>query len=453
MSLDTIIFAGPTINREEGVHILPQAVWHDSVACGDIIRVLRLKPRKLIIIDGYFALQAAVWHKEILMALERGVEVHGASSMGALRAAELADYGMQGYGEIYQLYKSAQIIADDEVAIIHDANYRHSTTALINDRFTLVAAVRDQIITQAQADELLQRLKCLPYFQRSLFVEGRKLQLTTLLAWLEHAYIDQKKIDALGLLSWVAAQQATPAIKIPSMTHTFFSNKIYREIASAPFKKAYAWLPESELALLNIEADTQPHLIRLTRLHMLNADIVPIATPEQHAADRLAISFNTLLRYYLIYSAEYEQFKAELAALESGIEISAAFKMRCLIVEAWRQMIAYVQGLALQISPDYQQLFINNWRKAQNLLTLTEWDAWLRLHDLTVAEDLAAFIYHMTLFYFLVEKNNVAYLGVKTLHAFDDCLAKTNLTCFLADTPFGANTHTAMEEYRMNGKL
>ena len=40
--------------------------------------------RRIAIIDGYFERMAAVWHKEILVALERGIAVWGAASMGAL---------------------------------------------------------------------------------------------------------------------------------------------------------------------------------------------------------------------------------------------------------------------------------------------------------------------------------------------------------------------------------
>ena len=52
------------------------------------------------LVDGYFGGAAAVWHKEILYALSLGVRVLGASSMGALRAAECAAYGMEPVGEI-----------------------------------------------------------------------------------------------------------------------------------------------------------------------------------------------------------------------------------------------------------------------------------------------------------------------------------------------------------------
>jgi len=38
--------------------------------------------------------------------MSRGVHVFGASSMGALRAAELAAFGMVGFGRIYDLFRT-----------------------------------------------------------------------------------------------------------------------------------------------------------------------------------------------------------------------------------------------------------------------------------------------------------------------------------------------------------
>ena len=61
------------------------------VAQGDVLRALAHQPRLIGIIDGYFDTVPAVWHKEILYAMERGVHVFGASSIGALRAVELHD--------------------------------------------------------------------------------------------------------------------------------------------------------------------------------------------------------------------------------------------------------------------------------------------------------------------------------------------------------------------------
>ena len=94
---DIVVFLGPSLAAAEARQLLP-ARYLSPVRCGDVLRVRRLRPRAIAIIDGLFESISAVWHKEILLALEDGIAVFGASSMGALRAAELDTFGMVGIG-------------------------------------------------------------------------------------------------------------------------------------------------------------------------------------------------------------------------------------------------------------------------------------------------------------------------------------------------------------------
>src|SRR6185436_15392645 len=84
MTRGTYVFLGPSLPIADAVRVL-DAVYLPPVAVGDVYRLVReARPRRIAIIDGYFERMAAVWHKEILFALERGVAVYGAASMGAL---------------------------------------------------------------------------------------------------------------------------------------------------------------------------------------------------------------------------------------------------------------------------------------------------------------------------------------------------------------------------------
>ncbi|CAN5411025.1 hypothetical protein BH10PSE19_BH10PSE19_11620 [soil metagenome] len=412
MTIDTIIFAGPTITEEEIHRVLPRACCHDPVACGDIIRVLRLQPKTLVIIDGYFEQRGAVWHKEILMALEQGVTVYGASSMGALRAAELDIYGMIGFGEIYAKYQSAEIIDDDEVTVTHSTNqqYAKTITALINDRFTLRQAVIENIITQDQANVLLTGLKVLPYFSRSLFVETKKLALDDLAEWLQLHYIDQKKNDAIALLKQLATHKVIgtqPQRNI--LKHTFFSKKIYQEIASSTFKKAYTWLPEVEKMLIT-EADK--HLIYLARLMHIIADL-----KQQGELLPQSDSLHKIVKYYLIYTHNYLQFKETLSlgTLSSvTTKPENIFNSAVLIAKHFVLLITYLQITHTSVSTVYKQLFMDNYRKSKNLLSLSQVEQWRIENDLVSEADFHDFVEMMTVFHFIVEKNNIDYLDIAT---------------------------------------
>jgi hypothetical protein len=141
--MTTIVFVGPTLPSAEAQRLLPGAAIAPPVSVGEVFSLLGTRGlRRLAIIDGYFERMAAVWHKELLLALERGIEVWGASSMGALRAAELAPFGMRGVGAIYRAFARGAYIADDEVAVAHlpaEAGYRAVSDALVNLRAGIAA--------------------------------------------------------------------------------------------------------------------------------------------------------------------------------------------------------------------------------------------------------------------------------------------------------------------------
>src|SRR5215471_16759549 len=97
----TYLFVGPTLARTE-LGALCEFICLPPAAQGDVYHLARSRPRAIGIIDGYFDGMPAVWHKEILWALTQGIHVFGSASMGALRAAELHEFGMRGIGRIFE---------------------------------------------------------------------------------------------------------------------------------------------------------------------------------------------------------------------------------------------------------------------------------------------------------------------------------------------------------------
>ena len=85
---DIYVFLGPTLAEKDAQAEL-DAVYLPPVSAGDVYRLWRRRPRAIGIVDGYFDRVPAVWHKEIMWIMERGVHVFGGAGLGALRAAEL----------------------------------------------------------------------------------------------------------------------------------------------------------------------------------------------------------------------------------------------------------------------------------------------------------------------------------------------------------------------------
>ena len=165
---DVVIFLGPTLSREEARTVL-DARYLPPASQGDVYRAARGGARAIGLIDGYFQQVPAVWHKEILWALSQGVHVFGAASMGALRAAELAAFGMRGVGQIFEDYMAGRLSDDDEVALVHsdaDSGYQPLCEAMVDMRATLAAARAAGVIGAGLQRRLLDKAKALFYPER-----------------------------------------------------------------------------------------------------------------------------------------------------------------------------------------------------------------------------------------------------------------------------------------------
>ena len=207
------VFAGPTIPAAEVRALLPHATVHPPVAHGAVLRLPVRAGDTVVIIDGLFYQAAAVRHKELLHLLGRGVAVIGASSMGALRAAELAPYGMLGYGRVYRLYRSGALVRDDEVAVAHapaEEGFRPLTDALVSVRFAARRARRRGGLTAEEERLLVETAAALPFTARrhrtvAAAARRRGLRPQAAGAYLAAAAADVKYQDAAGLLRRLAA--------------------------------------------------------------------------------------------------------------------------------------------------------------------------------------------------------------------------------------------------------
>ncbi len=233
----TIVFLGPTLPLAEARALLPSAQFRPPVAMGDVYRLVRpaagRPPARIAIIDGLFEQVPAVWHKELLYAMERGVEVSGAASMGALRAAELHAFGMIGVGPIFTAYRAGRLVDDDEVAVAHGParfGYPRFSEAMVNVRDALARARARRLIATRTHDRLLALARAQFYRDRTwatLLAAGRaaKLpasQLRQLAAWIERHQPDRKAADARLLLRRLArTRPVRPHIREP-LARTWF---------------------------------------------------------------------------------------------------------------------------------------------------------------------------------------------------------------------------------------
>ncbi len=207
----TIVFLGPSLERSAADSILPAAEYRPPARRGDILAAVRDGATIICLIDGVFHQESAVGHREILSAIKAGVRVIGASSMGALRAAEMDTLGMEGVGEIYRLYKCGELVSDDEVALVFDPDSGIALSEpLVNIRCTLQNALCDDVIDAAAHDALLAAAKSVFYPQRTYarFIATAETSVDTgtrnrFAEWVKDHACDQKREDAITALEYV----------------------------------------------------------------------------------------------------------------------------------------------------------------------------------------------------------------------------------------------------------
>lgn len=159
--MTVLAFVGPSLSPAEskglGCTVLPPA------AQGDVWRALARKPKAIALVDGVFGQSPSVWHHELRAALASGVAVFGASSMGALRAVELAPFGMIGVGEVVRRYASGEWVDDADVALLH-ADAEHD--------------FRPLTVPLAVVVDLVERWKTTPRNRRAVLAAARALHFT-----------------------------------------------------------------------------------------------------------------------------------------------------------------------------------------------------------------------------------------------------------------------------------
>jgi hypothetical protein len=213
------VFAGPTLSAGEGRAEL-DAVFLPPAAQGDVYRAAREHPEAIGLIDGYFERLPAVWHKELLWAMSEGIHVYGSASMGALRAAELAPFGMRGVGATFEAFLHGELEDDDEVAVVHapeEEGFRPLSEAMVNIRATLAGAQRARVIRTATREALERLAKGLYYPERSypaLLARAAReavpaTELERLRAWLPQGRINQKREEALAMLRTMREELAS----------------------------------------------------------------------------------------------------------------------------------------------------------------------------------------------------------------------------------------------------
>jgi hypothetical protein len=238
-----VVFLGPSLAAAQAREVHPEVVVLPPAAMGDVLGVLvTMRPHAIGIVDGSFRHTMAVFHKEILYAMEHGAWVLGAGSLGALRAAECDRYGMIGVGEIYQALARGDLVDDDEVALVHasgDHGHAAVSSAMVTIRATLAAMVAVGLIDDRLREALCERQKQRWFPDRVLArvaVDAAELgasedQVAAIAAFCRDHVVDPKRTDAIALLERMRDLPDGPMLHAgPTVISGPFSGQLSRDV-------------------------------------------------------------------------------------------------------------------------------------------------------------------------------------------------------------------------------
>jgi hypothetical protein len=203
-----IVFVGPSL-PDHAAYATGDITFLPPAQCGDVHFAAQNGATYIGLIDGTFESGMSVWHKEIIYALQKGVVVAGASSMGALRAAECAAFGMKGIGAIFGEYDSGARTQDADVALVfapRELGYQPLSITMVDLDATLAGLVLAKKINSTTASGLATAARSIFYKRRTLETVVERALGTTdveLQDLLARNWIDQKRRDAISLVSWL----------------------------------------------------------------------------------------------------------------------------------------------------------------------------------------------------------------------------------------------------------
>jgi hypothetical protein len=257
--MSVVIFTGPSLSAADARREL-QAEYRPPAEQGDVYRAAQNSPQVIGIIDGYFERVPSVWHKEILWAMSRGIHVFGSASMGALRAAELDAFGMEGVGSIFEAFRDGTLEDDDEVAVVHasrEFDFRTASEAMVDIRHTLTRAVESDVLRASTAAAIESGAKSMFYpdrtypriIARAIELSLPRAELDALQEWLPRGRTSLKRADAVAMLP-VIRERVAAGVE-PKRVQYSFENSSMWEQAWRFAGEAYSVDGEVEATLLN----------------------------------------------------------------------------------------------------------------------------------------------------------------------------------------------------------
>ncbi|MDJ0683024.1 MAG: TfuA-like protein [Xenococcaceae cyanobacterium MO_167.B52] len=173
-----ILYGGPTLALLSQPKLLQDFKILPPIKRGDLTLLCQSEQLgTIVIVDGIFHNYLSVSHLEIREAISKGWIVWGGCSIGAIRAFEMKELGMRGFGKIFNLYCQEEDFQDDEVALLHEPvpPYRMFSEPLVHIRVAIQELQTLGLLQPDSGERIIKNLKNLWFGDRTLVLFKQQL--------------------------------------------------------------------------------------------------------------------------------------------------------------------------------------------------------------------------------------------------------------------------------------
>ena len=210
MNTNLVVFLGPSCPIADASDVL-NADFRPAAQRGDISSAVEDGATTIVLIDGRLIDAYAPSPREVFEAGAKGVNIIGAASLGALRAAELYGHGMLGYGWVYKQFLNGNIESDDElVSLFIPETGLNVTVPLIRVRYASETLRSRGLLDQHQTEALCSSLSSICFSERTQNVVRDVARKSGIAKDIIEKFFDPefdiKRIDTLECLELIKAK-------------------------------------------------------------------------------------------------------------------------------------------------------------------------------------------------------------------------------------------------------
>lgn len=190
---------------------IPNAIVAKPVKKDDLYQDIKNGIHIIGIIDGEFLQNFSVSPTEIRDALRCGLSVYGSSSMGAMRAAELHQFGMIGHGKIFEHIIGDPYFRDDKLGQVFYDELVHASIPYMDLYLSVEALVEKKLIKAAEAAQIIKIYERLHFSERNFQALAAKAKaspknvdkLLESIKITKINFVSHKKLDGINMLKLI----------------------------------------------------------------------------------------------------------------------------------------------------------------------------------------------------------------------------------------------------------